>query len=201
MHVHVDIRGVRLETERLILRPWTFTDLDDLNRYATDRDVGPMAGWQPHESLTESKIILMSFINGRRTLALEYKETGQVIGSIGIEPMPKHMGISFFHLRGNEIGYVLAKDMWGKGLMTEAVQRVIKYCFDELKLDLLLCGHFVHNGRSARVIQKSGFEFLKIVEYETQEGMIEPTKLYILRANDYYAAQGENRENAEWVPR
>ena len=191
MNVHVDISNVRLETDRLILRPWKMRDLSDLYTYAKDPDVGPMAGWIPHGSPAESRIILDSFISGKKTLALELKTSGRVIGSIGIEPLPRHLGYSFIHLRGREIGYVLAKPMWGQGLMTEAVQRVIGFCFEELNLDVLLCGHFVRNGRSARVITKCGFEYLKYVEYETQNGDYETTKLYILRASDYIARQSQ----------
>jgi ribosomal-protein-alanine N-acetyltransferase len=44
---------------------------------------------------------------------------------------------------GREIGYVLNKDYWGKGLMPEAVEAVIDYCFREINFDWLTCGHFV----------------------------------------------------------
>ena len=40
----------RLESERLILRAFTEQDTDDLYRYAVDPDVGPRAGWKPHEN-------------------------------------------------------------------------------------------------------------------------------------------------------
>ena len=44
----VDITGVRLETERLILRPWTWDDLEDFFEYASIEGLGQMAGWLPH---------------------------------------------------------------------------------------------------------------------------------------------------------
>ena len=44
----------RIETERLILRGLTEQDAEDLYRYAVDPDVGPRAGWKPHESREES---------------------------------------------------------------------------------------------------------------------------------------------------
>ena len=52
----------RIETERLILRSFTEQDTDDLYRYAVDPDVGPRAGWKPHESREETLLIIRSFI-------------------------------------------------------------------------------------------------------------------------------------------
>lgn len=77
-----------LETERLTLRPWRESDLEDFHEYCRDPEVGPNAGWKPHESLEESKKILGSFVNcdeakdAERALVL--KENGKVIGSVGI---------------------------------------------------------------------------------------------------------------------
>ena len=43
-----------METERLILRKWKETDAESLFEYAKDPDVGPIAGWPPHNSVEES---------------------------------------------------------------------------------------------------------------------------------------------------
>lgn len=59
------------------------------------------------------------------------------------------------------IGYVLSKDYWGRGLMPEAVNRVIRFCFENEKYDYLMCSHSVVNHQSKRVIEKSGFRFVK----------------------------------------
>ena len=64
--------------------------------------------------------------------------------------------------------------------MPEAVKAVREYCFRELKLDYLTCGHFLRNSQSARVIEKCGFRYLKDILYQTRMDTIEPTKLYIL---------------------
>lgn len=50
MNILADISGVKLETERLILREWKESDLDDFYEYASVDGVGQMAGWQPHET-------------------------------------------------------------------------------------------------------------------------------------------------------
>ena len=83
MNAPIDISTVTLKTERLILRPWRETDLQDLYDYASVDGVGQMAGWTPHKNQEESRQILEHFIEGKHVFALEYQ--GKVIGSLGIE--------------------------------------------------------------------------------------------------------------------
>ena len=47
-----------LETERLILRPWNETDAESLYEYAKNDRVGPIAGWQPHTSVENSREVI-----------------------------------------------------------------------------------------------------------------------------------------------
>ncbi len=175
----VDVTHVRIETERLILRAWKDTDLDDFYEYASVEGVGEKAGWSHHRSVEESRQILNLFLSEKKTFALELKENGKVIGSLGLEPREADAGIDY-QLQGREIGYVLSKEYWGRGLMPEAVKAVIDHCFVVWDFDYLTCGHFDHNDRSRRVVEKSGFRFLKNVITETVRGIDEPGKLYVL---------------------
>ena len=173
----VDITGVRIETERLILRPWVMADLGDFYAYASIDGLGQMAGWTPHRSLEESEFILSLFMEGKKTFAIELKETGQVIGSLGIEepdPDPEQEKL------GREIGYALHKDYWGRGLMPEAVRAVIGYCFDVLGYDYLTCSHFDWNTQSKRVIEKCGFRYFSTTRSETRYDTVENSMNYIL---------------------
>ena len=121
MDAPVDVTKVHLETPRLLLRPWEEEDLEDFFAYASVDDVGPMAGWRPHENREVSRGILRRFIDEKKTLALVLKESGHVIGSIGLERLERSEDPAPDRL-GREIGYVLAKDYWGRGLMPEAVK-------------------------------------------------------------------------------
>ena len=179
MNAPVDVTDIRIVTERLILRPWTESDLYDFYEYARVEGVGEKAGWNHHESLEETQKILGFFIKNKKTLALELKENGKVIGSIGLEPRDEDAGLPF-ELQGREIGYVLSRDYWGRGFMPEAVKAVIDYCFSVLNFDYLTCGHFNHNDRSRRVVEKCGFTFLKNVVTGTARGIDEPGKMYVL---------------------
>lgn len=82
MNQAIDISGIILNTERLVLRPWKESDLEDLFEYASVDGVGQMAGWPPHKSIEESRKRLDRFISNKKTFALEYQ--GKVIGSCGL---------------------------------------------------------------------------------------------------------------------
>ena len=181
MDFPVDISQTVLETKRMRLRPWREEDVQDFYEYAREDGVGQMAGWAPHRSLEESREILALFIREKKTFALELKETGQAIGSIGLEIVKELPEDKYALLRGREIGYVLKKSFWGRGLMPEAVQRVIQYCFEELGMDFLACGHFEWNSQSRRVIEKCGFAYCKTYDYTTRMDTVEKCLLYVLR--------------------
>lgn len=156
----IDVSDTTLETERLILRPFQETDLEDLYAYASVEGVGESAGWPHHTSMETSRRVLESFIRGRNIFAVVWKETGRVIGSLGLHESWTEQEPEYRGLRCVEIGYVLAKEFWGRGLMTEAVKRVIRYCFEECCLDALTICHFEENDRSRRVIEKCGFRYV-----------------------------------------
>ena len=165
MDITIDITKTTIETDRLSLRAWQKTDVNDLYEYASVHGVGEMAGWKHHDSIEVSKEILQSFISEKNVFAIIYKENNKVIGSLGLHKSWANDESGYAHFKIKEIGYVLSKAYWGKGLMPEAVTTVIKFCFDKCKLDALTIGHFSSNNQSKRVIEKCGFTFVKESEY------------------------------------
>lgn len=146
-----------LDTKRILLREWNESDYMDLHDYGINELVGPNAGWKPHKDIEETKTILEMFMKQKTVYAIEYKENRKVIGGIGLhERFPDD---SKKHLYQREIGFVLNPDYWGKNIMPEAVERLIKYGFEELNLDLIWCGHYEENSNSKRVNEKCGFKF------------------------------------------
>ena len=173
-----------LETERLILRDWQMSDLEDFYEYAKVDGVGEMAGWPHHKSIEESKAILQSFIASGDVYALVLKSQNKVIGSLGLHN--KTMDPGYKANMQREIGYVLSKTYWGMGLMPEAVAAVIRHAFEELNADVLWCGHFTSNARSQKVIEKSGFRFYSDGRYEAKAlGKTFDSKNYIMTRDDY----------------
>ena len=183
MNALIDITGVVLKTERLTLRPWRESDLADFYEYARVDGVGQMAGWTPHQSIEESRQILDMFIREKKTFALEYE--GKVIGSLGVEEYvpERYPELDLGDQRGREIGYVLSRDYWGRGLMPEAVKEVVRWLFEDERLDFIFVGHFERNARSRRVIEKCGFRFVKAVPHTTRAGRTEDAREYILYRN------------------
>lgn len=171
----------RLETERVILRPWRKEDAGDLFTYASTPKIGPMAGWKPHESLEESEKILEMFMKENDTWALELKEIHHVVGSVGLHDS-KREGISY----DREIGYVLSEDYWGQGIIVEAVKAVLAYAFIELQMDTLIVAHFDFNHQSKRVIEKLGFEhFAHTTTRRRYDGKQLDEEVYLMTRETY----------------
>ena len=113
MNAEFKINGIQIETDRLLLRSFKPSDLDDFYEYASVEGVGEMAGWKHHESKEISQVILDNFIAEDKTFAICLKSNHKVIGSLGIEKYGLEEKLSeFFDYKGREIGYVLSKDYW-----------------------------------------------------------------------------------------
>lgn len=181
MNATFKINGKVLETQRLILREFKENDLTDFYEYASVDGVGEMAGWSHHENIETTKEILNSFIKDNKVFAIVYKENNKVIGSLGVEKYGMEDKLDEFkNLYGREIGYVLSKDYWGKGLMPEAVKCVINYLFVECNLDFIICGYYLFNNQSKRVQEKCGFKPYRSLMMDTKRGTKEKGILNLL---------------------
>ncbi len=183
MNIEVDISGVVLKTDRLILREWKESDVQDFFEYCSVDGVGQMAGWQPHENIEKSKEILDRFIKEKKTFCIEFN--GKAIGSVGIEKYNEREFGEYANLKGREIGFVLSKDYWGRGIMPEAVKAVLAYCFETLGCDFVACGHFEWNGQSKRVQEKCGFHYVKTIDYTTRMGTHEKSMENVLFKDEF----------------
>ncbi len=148
-----------LETKRLILRPWKEEDAEDLFKYASHPDVGPIAGWPVHKSVEDSLFVIQNVFNKPYTYAVVLKETNCPAGSIGLM-IGQDSNIKLPDNEG-EIGYWIGVPYWGRGLIPEATKELIRFAFEELKLQKLWCGYFVGNDKSKRVAEKCGFKYVE----------------------------------------
>ena len=184
MNAEINISNVILETDRLILRTWELKDLDDFFEYASVEGVGEKAGWEHHKSKDKSLEILKMFIEEKKVFAIVLKENQKVIGSIGIEELSEELDKDLDNLVGRELGYVLNKDYWNKGIMKEAVSKVVDYCFNTLKLNFLMASYFNHNIASKKVLENLNFKFYKDIIIETRYNNIkEKSTLMLLKNN------------------
>ena len=129
----------------------------DLYAYSRDPRVGVIAGWKPHRSEEESLRFLRTVFSAPDVFALELRESGRAVGSIGFvggHPAGEHPGCP-----DDEIGYALSPAHWGRGLVPEAMAAVLAYGFGPKGLARIWCSHYAGNWRSARVITKCGFRY------------------------------------------
>ena len=140
-----------------------------------------MAGWKHHETIEKTQEILDMFIKEDKTFAIVFKKNNRVIGSLGVEKYGLEEKLTEFKsYYGREIGYVLSKDYWGKGIMPEAVGAVINYLFNNLNLDFLTCGYYDFNNQSKRVQEKCGFKPYRKLVMDTRLGTKESGVLNLL---------------------
>lgn len=142
-------------SKRLLLRPWEDADAGTLFEYASDPQVGPMAGWAPHKSLGESLEIIRTVFHNDTTWAIVLRETNQVIGAMGYGPscecsLPSREGEP-------TVGYWIAKPYWNSGYCTEALSLMIRIIKETTAITSLISGHFIDNPASGRVMEKCGF--------------------------------------------
>lgn len=146
-----------IETKRLILRPFEESDAENVYLYAKDPDVGPIAGWQPHKSVDESREIIRNVLSCAETYAICLKSDNKAIGAVSL----KLNGSTDMTDRDDEceLGYWLGKPFWGQGIMPEAVTGLLRRAFEEIGMSKVWCGYYDGNVKSKRVQEKCGFVY------------------------------------------
>ncbi|MCM3360089.1 GNAT family protein [Psychrobacillus sp. MER TA 171] len=147
----------QLETERLILRKITLGDAEDMYTYGSNPEVSKYVTWDQHNTIEDTKEFIHFILKQyeKKDIApwgIEYKETGQFIGTIDfVQWQIKHDSA--------EIGYVLSPDYWGQGLTTEAAEALIHFGFNHMDLIRIQARCFVENVGSSRVMEKVGMSY------------------------------------------
>jgi RimJ/RimL family protein N-acetyltransferase len=144
-----------LETKRLLLRPWRESDAQECFRYASDPDVGPIAGWPPHTNIDTSRLIIKEVLSVPETYAIVLKETDLPIGCIALK-MGKYTDLTD-KKDECELGFWLGKPYWGQGIMPEASEEILRHGFEDLGMRKIWCGYYDGNNQSRRVQEKLGF--------------------------------------------
>lgn len=166
-----------IETQRLTLRGWLESDAQDFYEYAKHPEVGLNGGWPPHTSQEVSLETIKYFINEADIWAVVLKESGKVIGSVGLHKDAKRPNIAV-----KELGFVLGAAYWGQGLATEASKALIEYGFSTMGLDLISTYHKTFNLRAKRVIEKCGFTLEGVLRQASKryDGLIFDAACYSL---------------------
>ncbi len=147
----------RIETHRLILRPFRMEDAEDMyTNWASDPEVTRFLTWPVHGSVDVTRRVLEDWIprygDGRYFhWAIEWKETGRAIGSIAVVKLEEETEAA-------EIGYCLSQAFWGQGIVPEALRAVMEYLFATVGLNRIASCHDVNNPKSGRVMVKAGMK-------------------------------------------
>ena len=145
-----------LQTDRLTLRPFKKEDYKEVyENYGFDKEVHKYISWIPYDSLEKSR----EFVNFN---VLQYSENpkhyswaivyeDRIVGSIAI-----------FNVEDNdsgELGYSLGSKWWKKGIITEAVNAVLIYAFNDVGFHRIYASCHEENIGSKRVMQKAGMTY------------------------------------------
>ena len=144
-----------LETERLILRDWRETDLEAMFVFLSNPNVTIPEGASPCNTLEECKRVLDYLIKEKNNYAIEWKESGIVIGSIGLNDDAKRQS----HVRN--LGFCLAELYWGQGIMSEALVAVIAYVKE---ITTALSATHNCNSKSEHLLLKFGFQQVDVIQ-------------------------------------
>lgn len=159
-----------LETERLILRTWTPEDIDKQAAMNIDpRVMEYFPSTQDHQTAVNFVEYSNNLFNkyGFCLYAAELKETGELIGFIGLN-IPNFEIPNFKAIQKPvvEIGWRLGFDHWGKGYATEGAKAVLQHGFSDLNLKEIISFTAVKNMRSRNVMEKLGLTHNEADDYD-----------------------------------
>lgn len=128
--------------------------MEDIYAISRNPNVSRYVLWDTHRSIADSRSMVRSVLRAYRagepaSLAIVLRETGHVIGTIGF------LWVDQEH-NSAEVGYSLAEEHWGKGLMTEALRALLAFGFEQMHLNRIEAQFDVRNRASGRVMQKAG---------------------------------------------
>ncbi len=146
-----------LMTERLTLRKILKSDSEDYFEFASDPAVTKYLLWKPHDSFSFTRHYL-SYLQGRYRAGEFYdwgivdSNTGKFIGTCGFTSFD-------FANNSAEVGYVLNRAWWHRGIAVEALTKVLEFGFETLGLRRIEARYMIGNDNSRHVMEKVGMAF------------------------------------------
>ena len=148
-----------IETKRLLLRPFLESDAQAMyDNWASRSDNLLHVTWYAHESPEVTKQSIARWVENYQNIdfykwAICLKEKPDtVIGDISVVDMDEAVNAC-------EVGYILSKDYWGQGLMTEALKAVLIYLLQDAGFNRVTAKFVTANPASGRVMAKAGMSY------------------------------------------
>lgn len=151
-----------LETERLLFRKVTAEDLETLVEMRSDPEVNKYLGGPEAQNREAIEKRLPFYLDcyekfGFGFCMMIWKETGEEIGSAGIQPLGDSGEI--------EVGYNMKKAFWGKGIGTEAARAWLEHGFNIAGLERIVAVAHPENRASRHIMEKCGMTFEKMASH------------------------------------
>lgn len=151
-----------LETTRLLIRKFTFDDLDELIEMRSDPQVNKHLGGtrlQNPQAITKRMQVYIDCYEkyGYGAGAMIWKETGEMCGWSGLQPLEETGEI--------EVGYGMAQKFWGKGIGYECAIAWLKFGFEKVNLKRIVAVASPENTASWRIMEKCGMRYEKTEQH------------------------------------
>lgn len=178
---------LRLETPRLLLRPLELADVDDLWPIVSEPTFPAQLSWAAHRDPSETRAFVeQAHCDLADGVAVRWAivHGGKAVGAIGLHDICWQ--VRALRVDRADLGYWLAPAVAGQGLMTEAVQAVVKFGFDVIGLHKITAHCFAENAASRRVIEKAAFRWVGRTEDEAwRDGAWHAGLVYELTAPEW----------------
>lgn len=139
------------------IRKWKLSDAKDLAIALSNRKIQDnLRDGLPYpytEQDGADYISAMLSANEDETFVFAITADNKVVGSIGVFRQEN------IHRQTAELGYYVAEEYWGKGIMTKAVKQICEYVFDKSDIIRIYAEPFAYNIASCRVLEKAGFRY------------------------------------------
>lgn len=176
-----------LETDRCLLRAVCIDDINDMYEYASNDEVVEFMTFPKHNSIEDTKKVMNDFFISKYEdgtsydFGIVYKENSKFIGTSGFVKIVDGVAT---------LGYCLNPQYWNKGIMTEVVTEVMRFAFDDLKVNKIISQYYDGNDKSGKVMKKCNMNYIGYEEKEIKvQGNMTNGILhtYELNKEDYYS--------------
>lgn len=156
-----------LETDRIILRPFTMDDAEGVLEFSSNPETQKHTGDITRTTIEEVENIITNVWHsdyakyGYGRFAVVHKKDNKIIGFSGIKYLPE--------IDATDLGYRFLPEYWGKGIATETSIAILKYAFEVHNLKEVIAFVETENPASSAVLKKLGFELTKLAPYPGEE--------------------------------
>lgn len=174
-----------LESKRIILRKIETNDAPTLLKWGQDSVYHKSAGYQYLEDLSAAQKSIGQYRERPYSYGIVLKESGRLIGLVELyeRGLDEYNGL----LITKDLGFLLDKNYWHRGLMTEALQLIINFAFEKLHQNQIWAGTFVSNENSQRLLKKLGFRYVYTTDYSMVSSLFNyQEKYYLLTPQDWH---------------